>query len=104
MSKLKIVYSTFPNQKAAQVVADLLVEEKLAACVVLVPSLSSTYKWKGKLETSKEVLLIAKTLEKKTKKLIKRLEHVHPYECPCVLSFGAKTVNSAYMKWMREQL
>lgn len=99
MADLRIIYSTFPNEKEAQKVADKLVDSKLAACVVVVPGLSSTYVWKGKRSKDKEVIMLVKTHKKTASKVMKKLESLHPYDCPCVIMFKAADVNKAYLLW-----
>ncbi len=101
MAALKILYTSLPDLETAQGIADTLVREKLAACVNLYPSLSSTYMWKDKLTVDQEVMLIAKTPKKKLAKLQKKLEELHPYDCPCFIELDVKKVNSAYMKWVK---
>ncbi len=100
MAQLVLVYSTFPNKKIAQSVADKVIEQKLAACVVLLPALSSTYMWKGKRVKDKEVILLAKTAKKNLPKLLKKIENLHPYECPCILTFKPSHVNKNYLDWI----
>ncbi|MEZ4814611.1 MAG: divalent-cation tolerance protein CutA [Bdellovibrionota bacterium] len=101
MSDLRILYSTFPNEKAAQIVADKVVDLRLAACVNLFPLLSSTYLWKGKRQRDKEVVFFAKTHKKNISKLKKKVESLHPYECPCLIVFKSSQVNKAYLQWIK---
>lgn len=101
MSELRILYSTFPDQKSAEAVASELIEVGLAACVNLIPVLSSTYKWKGKTERGNEIILLAKTTKKKIAKLRKKVESLHPYDCPCLITIKPSEVNKAYIAWVK---
>ena len=98
------VQITFPTVEIAQEVAAKLVQEKLAACTQVCGSIQSFYTWKGKCETSKETLLLAKT----TLSLFERLESAvragHPYECPQIVALPIVTANTDYLTWLAEQL
>jgi len=64
-----------------------LVEERLAACVSVLPGVVSTYRWEGELRQDREVLLIAKTTEDKYQALERRIIELHPHDLPEVLAF-----------------
>lgn len=104
MADIRVIYSTFPNEKEAQLVADKLVDLKLAVCVVLINGISSTYVWKGKRQKDSEIILLAKTHKKTATKTMRKIESLHPYECPCVLLFKSSAVNKKYAAWAKKQL
>ena len=64
-----VVYTTIDDIKDARRIAHTLVEEQLVACVNIIPGVESVYRWKGKIEDSKEFVLICKTVDKNVKKL-----------------------------------
>ena len=99
-----VVIVTVPDQKTGQTLASLLVEERLAACVSQLPGVSSTYRWKGKIETQQEEMLIIKTDKTKVKALVKAVKANHPYETPEVLSLAIKEGNRDYFKWIADSV
>ncbi|MGC8556324.1 MAG: divalent-cation tolerance protein CutA, partial [Conexivisphaera sp.] len=82
----RVVLVTAPDVGSAQRIAHSLVEEGLAACVNVIPGLTSIYRWRGKLEESSEVLLIVKTTSTAVGRLIERVRALHPYEVPEIIS------------------
>ena len=95
---------TAPAGEAAQGLARRIVEEKLAACVNLVPSVQSTYWWEGKIAHAEECLLIAKTDKLKVKALVKLVKAQHPYQVPEVITLSIKEGNRDYLRWISESL
>lgn len=80
-----IVYITIDNVQDARKIAHTLVEEQLVACVNIIPKIESIYRWKGKVETDNEVVLIAKTTDKNVKKTIQKIKELHTYELPDII-------------------
>lgn len=80
-----IVYSTVDKIQNARHIANKLVEEKLVACVNIIPKMESIYRWKGKIESSNECVIIAKTVDKNVKKVITKIKDMHPYELPDII-------------------
>lgn len=80
-----VVYTTVNNTKNARKIARALVEEKLVACVNIVPKIESIYRWKGNIEKGHECILLAKTTEKQVKKTIQRIRELHTYELPDII-------------------
>jgi len=80
-----VVYTTIDDIKDARRIAHTLVEEQLVACVNIIPGVESVYRWKGKIEDSKEFVLICKTVDKNVKKTIQRIKSIHKYELPAIV-------------------
>jgi len=99
---LVLLYSPCPSKKSAQKLARHLLSKKLIACANIYPS-ASLYNWKGKLQSEKEFILIAKTTPAKAKKAKAELEKLHSYEIPCVLALPASS-NEKYEKWAKAQV
>jgi periplasmic divalent cation tolerance protein len=78
------------------------VSEGLAACVSAIPGAASTYTWKGRVEKAGEVLIIAKTSDKKLGKLIKRLKELHSYEVPEIIAIKVSRGLPEYLRWVEE--
>ena len=80
-----------------------LVEERLAACVNIIPSITSIYHWQGKIEKAEEVLLILKTKSELVEQLIERAKELHPYDVPEIISLKIEDGNQDYLKWISEE-
>ncbi|PZV18205.1 MAG: divalent-cation tolerance protein CutA [Pseudanabaena sp.] len=96
---LIVVMTTFPEINQAQSTANLLVEEKLAACVQVMPTMMSTYIWEGKLCHESEHLVLIKTLQTNYERLVSRLRSLHPYETPEIIAIPAIAVDCDYLNW-----
>ena len=80
-----VIYSTIDDVKAARRIAHTLTEEQIVACVNIIPDIESVYRWKGKIEESMEVIILAKTVDENVKKAIERIKQLHPYEVPDII-------------------
>ncbi|XP_075437044.1 protein CutA isoform X3 [Ascaphus truei] len=97
---LSAAYVTCPNDKVAKDIARGLVERKLAACVNIIPQITSIYEWKGKIEEDSEVLLMIKTRFSKVSALTEYVRSVHPYEVCEVISLPIEGGNPPYLQWV----
>ena len=80
-----VVYSTIGDIVDARRIANILVEEQLVACVNIIPNVESIYRWEGKIDSDKEVVLIAKTKDENIKQTINRIKSLHTYELPDIM-------------------
>ncbi|MCL1635557.1 divalent-cation tolerance protein CutA [Luteimonas sp. SX5] len=94
---------TCPDPDSAARIADALVDERLAACVNVLPGLRSTYRWQGQVERADEVLLLIKTAADRLPALQQRILALHPYELPEVIAVEAAGGLPAYLGWIAEQ-
>jgi len=101
---LHVVLITTKNRAEAERIAKQLVEEKLAACVNVLPKISSTYRWKGKVVHGSEALLLVKTSSEKLDGLIARVKELHSYEIPEILALPTERGSREYLKWLEESL
>ena len=92
--------STAPDLKSAQKIARGLVEKKLAACVSILPEIQSVYRWKKKLETSREVMLFIKTSGRRAKALESYFKKRHPYDLPEFLVLPVTGGSREYLSWL----
>ncbi|MCC6272266.1 MAG: divalent-cation tolerance protein CutA [Deltaproteobacteria bacterium] len=95
-----LVLTTVAKKSDAAHLATTLVEEKLAACVTILPAGESRYVWQGKLCVEKEFVLLIKTLAYGYAKLERRLRAIHPYECPEIVALPVARGAAAYLKWL----
>ncbi|MDH5824910.1 divalent-cation tolerance protein CutA [Luteimonas sp. RD2P54] len=89
-----------PDRDAADRIATALVEERLAACVNVLPGVRSVYRWEGALQRDDEVLLLAKTAPGRLQALIARVVALHPYELPEVIAVESAGGLPAYLDWV----
>lgn len=82
--------------------ARIFVEEKLAACVNIVPGVRSIYRWEGAICDDAEVLMIVKTRASRLEQLKTRLAQVHPYDTPEMLVLDVVDGAEKYLKWLAD--
>lgn len=99
-----IAYITCSSEDEALRIGRALVEERLAACVNLIPGMRSLYRWQGAIEEAREVVLLAKTTSRCAKALTARVMALHSYACPCVVLLPISGGNDAYLAWLRENV
>jgi len=100
MTDYIVVYVTAPEKEAA-VMAKRLVEERLAACVNLVPGVRSFYWWKGKIEDDPEVLCMIKTRASLFDALRDRVRELHSYEVEEIIALPIIAGNQPYLDWIQ---
>jgi periplasmic divalent cation tolerance protein len=98
------VHTTFPDAESASAVARALVEERLAACVQVVPGVSSIYRWEGMLRHDSEHLLLIKTVATLWPTLRDRLIELHPYETPELVAVPIEQASFEYSNWVRDNV
>lgn len=104
MSAVSVILCAFPDEETARRTAAQLVEERLAACVNLLPGAQSIYRWQGAVETAAEVMAVIKTATARLPELEERLRALHPYEVPEILALDAASVSPAYQAWVLESV
>jgi periplasmic divalent cation tolerance protein len=102
MSEPIIVFVTCGSEEEALKIANVLVEERLAACVNLVSPIRSIYRWEGKIWDEKERLLIIKTQKQKFVEVEKKVKSLHSYSVPEIISLPITEGSLAYLNWIKE--
>lgn len=92
---------TCGSRREARGVARALVRERLAACVNVVPGVTSVYAWKGRVEESGEVLLVIKSRRVLAKRLAARVRELHSYDVPEVVTLPIVAGDRDYLRWVR---
>jgi len=95
------VYITNPSKKIARKIALYLLKKRLVACANIFP-IESSYWWKGKIENTKEVVLVVKTRKENFNKVKNEIKKVHPYSLPCIIKFGVEA-NKEYEDWIKKE-
>jgi periplasmic divalent cation tolerance protein len=99
-----VVLITVPSPEAGSRIARALVEERLAACVNLVPGLTSTFWWDGGVQSEPEALLMAKTRLPLFEALAARVRALHPYTVPEIIALPLVAGSQAYLDWLQESV
>ena len=94
------VFITAPNRDEAAQLAEALVNDKLAACVQILPEMTSVYRWQGKIERQPECLIIAKTTNARFVELETRVRTLHSYEVPEIVAVPIVTGSKPYLEWL----
>ena len=99
-----IVFMTVPDMDTGAAIARVLVDEKLAACVNILPGIRSIYRWQGEVSDDSEALCLIKTRATLYDRLRERATALHPYEVPELLAVTPAAGNQPYLRWMVEQV
>ena len=98
-----IVHCTCPDEANATAIAEALLTARLAACVQVVPGLTSLYRWQGEIQRDHEVLLLIKTEADRFDAVCGTIRSYHPYELPEILAVEAVAGLPAYLDWVRAE-
>ncbi len=102
--KFIMVMTTVGSEEQAVVIADALVNKKVAACVNIIPSIRSIYRFKGKVWDDEEYLLIIKSTQSNYNEIEKTITELHNYEIPEILSFPMEKGSRNFLKWIEESV
>ena len=98
-----LAYVTTRDAEEARRIGQILVEERLVACVNILDGMRSMYWWEGQVQHEQEAVLMAKTRPELADALIDRVKELHSYECPCVVILPIDKGNPEFIKWIGEQ-
>ena len=102
-TSIRVVLCTVPSEQVGETLARTLLEERLVACVNILPGVRSLYRWQGKLEDERELLLVMKTQAARYAELEARIRALHPYEVCEVLALDVAQGSDAYLHWLRSE-
>ncbi len=97
-----IVFITCPNEKVSEEILAILLEKRLAACINIT-SIKSFYWWKGKKESSHEIMMIIKTKDRLLKELTTKVLEAHPYDLPEIIAIPIVGGSNDYLKWIEDE-
>ena len=100
---VSLVYITASSEEEARAVGSALVEQKLAACVNILPNMTSLYWWEGKVEQGAELVLVAKTRTDLVDRLTREVGRVHSYDVPCVVAVPIQGGNPDFLNWIYDE-
>lgn len=96
----QLVLTTCPDATTADMIARTLVEDRLAACVNVLPPMQSVYRWKGRVESAEERLLVVKIRAADYAAVQRRIGELHSYELPEVIAVPITNGSPAYLRWL----
>jgi periplasmic divalent cation tolerance protein len=99
-----VVLTTVENEEQATLLARHLVESHLAACVQVMPRMTSVYRWKENIEEAREHLLIIKTTSSNYAELEAEIRAEHPYEIPEIIALPVVSGSTDYLLWLEESI
>ncbi len=102
--KYILVMTTVGSEEQAVVIADALVNKKVAACVNIIPSIRSIYRFKGKVWDDEEYLLIIKSTQNNYNEIEKTITELHNYEIPEILAFPMEKGSRNFLNWIEESV
>lgn len=102
MFRYIMVFITAPDYGQAEKISNIIVENKVGACVNIIEDVHSTFFWNGKIENQKECLLIVKSRADKFDKLKEIVSSSHPYTVPEIIAVPVVLGNDGYLKWIDE--
>ena len=103
MNDILLVMTNMPDTASAQKLARQLIEARAAACVNQLAPCTSTYRWKGDIETVSEVPLLIKTTRAAYARLEKLIREEHPYELPEIIAVSVTAGLPAYLHWVDQE-
>ena len=101
---VNFIYMTAGSKTEAQKIGKALVESRLAACVNILDSMQSIYRWEEKVREDSEVVLIAKTTDTLVHRLIDKVKSLHSYDCPCIVSLPVLDGYPPFLNWIHEEV
>lgn len=96
------VLCAVPNAETGQRIARTIVHEGLAACVNLLPGITSVYRWQGEVQENPELLLLIKTRQERYEALEARIKELHPYEVPEIIAHKIEAGLKSYLEWIAQ--
>ena len=97
-------YITARSNSEAQRIAKVLLKKNLVACVNIYKNIDSFFMWKDKINRSKEVVLMGKTIKKNRNLIIKQIKKNHSYDVPCVIFSNISSGNKDFLSWVKKTL
>ena len=101
---VRVVLVTGPEPATLESIGRVLVEERLAACVNIIPGVTSVYRWEGEIRADTEALAVIKTTEDRVQAARLRVTELHPYEVPEFVALEVVEGSPAYLQWVRESV
>lgn len=99
-----VVLMTAGSQEEADRIANTLVAEMLAACVNVLPGVTSVYRWEGEAQRDQEWLLVAKSTREVLDDLVRRVQALHSYDLPEIIALPVLGGSKGYLRWIESEV
>jgi periplasmic divalent cation tolerance protein len=99
-----VVFMTTGSEEEAHSIADLLLSQRKAACVNIVPSVASLFWWQDKLDSAQESLLIVKTKASVLNEIVSLVKELHSYDIPEIIALPVIDGNQDYLEWIGKEV
>jgi len=98
----QVILCTCPSDEVARLIAKTLVTEKLAACINIIPNVTSVYAWDNKIHFDSEVQLIIKSSSALFNDIAYKINDIHPYDVPEIIAMNIQQGDEKYLHWIKE--
>ena len=99
-----VLFITTPTAEEAQRIAEVLLKQRKAACVNIMPRVSSLFWWQDKIDSAQESLLIAKTKASQLNELVRLVKEIHSYDIPEIIALPIIGGNQDYLEWIGKEV
>ncbi len=97
------VYMTVGDQAEAERIGAALIDKRLAACVNIIPGMTSLYRWEGRVERGTECVVVAKTRAGQWTALEQAVKQLHSYDCPCIVALPIADGHLPFLQWVVDE-
>jgi periplasmic divalent cation tolerance protein len=104
MTDKLLVLTTAGSEAEAHVIAQTLVERRLAACVNIIPRAQSVYRWEGKVEQAEEYFLLIKTVKAREEQVRAAIREMHSYDLPECIAISIESGSADYLQWLSDSV
>jgi periplasmic divalent cation tolerance protein len=98
-----LIFTNFPDKKGAVAFAETVIDQRLTACVTILSSCTSVYRWQGNIEMAEETPVLIKTQRQHYDRVEQLIKMMHPYELPEVIMVPIKGGLPAYLQWLADE-
>ncbi len=98
-----LVITNFPDKKTASALAEVLIDQHVAACVNMLSPCTSVYRWQDKIESAEEIPMLIKTQRQHYERVEQLIKIMHPYELPEVIMVPITRGLPAYLQWIADE-
>ena len=98
------IITTVSTEKEGRMIANELVQNKLAACVNIVPKVHSVYEWENQIQNDEELLLLIKTTKEREKDIYHTVESLHSYDTPELITIPINRGSQPYLQWLENSV
>lgn len=98
-----VIFVTASSKDEAETIAQRLVNEKLAACVNILPGVTSLFHWEGKVSKENETMMVIKSIAAQLDAIVKRVKEIHSYQAPEIIALPIVGGSQDYLNWLRDE-